>query len=485
MSTAELKQIQQMLTPIETRIINRALNVLDQNYFDFTYTGMYSEFTKLMVKVRDKRSHVFIASEFAMDFYTKQTETFGFTVHMARDEYFDRPYGFLIHKDSADSILAIQLNQILKSSLECGLFSKMREMTAKNGFKLYGDLNYKYKPMAKSIALMTMDAMKIAIGPYLCVQKIMEIPKYTNIYCDVDIGYETEPYVFNYDFKPIGNFTATWMQMAPEFEIKLLCSMDYFLLKELVRRTRYGAIMLETNKSRVLNLPGYNYYMENSLKYVYAKDVDILLDRYQINDQMLQFGDILGATNYPALSILGAIRVKQSAHRYLMIIGILFVVKLIILTIINEEILSFTITNPYKVIDSLEDLELRPKVEPRLYLASADLNSIRKRATPLEMRVLKRALSKYEQNYVDIRWGDFFYKLSAILDGIRAKRNEAVIMWLFNAELIMKQVDAYTTVHLAREQYYQMGYGHIVNKQPNNPVLSKHFADIVKFVVNY
>ncbi|CAG2113753.1 unnamed protein product [Medioppia subpectinata] len=115
MSTAELKQIQQMSTPIETRIINRALNVFNENYFDFTYTGMYSEFTKLMVKVRDQRSHVFIASEFAMDFYTKQTETFGYTVHMARDEYFDRPYGFLIHKDNADSILAIQLNQIRAS----------------------------------------------------------------------------------------------------------------------------------------------------------------------------------------------------------------------------------------------------------------------------------------------------------------------------------------------------------------------------------
>jgi hypothetical protein len=99
-----------MATPIETRIINKAL--MSENYLDITYTGMYSEFDKLIVKVRDDRTHVFIASDFAMNFFVQQSDIFGHTIHIARHQYFDKPFGFLIHRDKANTTLGIQMNKM-------------------------------------------------------------------------------------------------------------------------------------------------------------------------------------------------------------------------------------------------------------------------------------------------------------------------------------------------------------------------------------
>jgi hypothetical protein len=56
--------------------------------------------------------------------------------------------------------------------------------------------------------------------------------------------------------------------------------------------------------------------------------------------------------------------------------AVLFVVNFFILNIYNQLILSITIQNPYKVIDSLQDLENMRQLQPKIYMSKTHLTQI-------------------------------------------------------------------------------------------------------------
>ena len=45
------------------------------------------------------------------------------------------------------------------------------------------------------------------------------IPDMANMKCDFEIGYQTDSYIFDFDFIPKGNFTTTWGHMVSIFVV--------------------------------------------------------------------------------------------------------------------------------------------------------------------------------------------------------------------------------------------------------------------------
>ncbi len=67
---------------------------------------------------------------------------------------------------------------------------------------------------------------------------------------------------------------------------------------------------------------------------------------------------------------------KYSSPRYLLIIGILLLIKVVINTTSSSLLLSITIQSPYDFIDSLEELQEREELIPFLYLSKTEIKQI-------------------------------------------------------------------------------------------------------------
>ena len=87
---------------------------------------------------------------------------------------------------------------------------------------------------------------------------------------------------------------------------------------------------------------------------------------------MLIFGLFINNINY----LFIAIKLKYRTHRYLLIVGLLFVAKFLFLTHFSQLILSINIQNPYKVINSLDDLEARPQLKTTIFMPLTELQQI-------------------------------------------------------------------------------------------------------------
>ena len=97
-----------MATQIESRIIDKALIKGNENYFDLTYSEMPTHYNDLISVIRDKRTHVLIASDFNIQLFIRQTDSYKHSTHISRHQYFDRPYGWVVHKSIAKTRLAIE-----------------------------------------------------------------------------------------------------------------------------------------------------------------------------------------------------------------------------------------------------------------------------------------------------------------------------------------------------------------------------------------
>ncbi|CAG2116127.1 unnamed protein product, partial [Medioppia subpectinata] len=114
-----------------------------------------------------------------------------------------------------------------------------------------------------------------------------QIPHMANFDCDLNIGYETKPYIFDFDFPIKGNFTVTWLQMIIKYMI-------YF-----------SAIPVEIDPKAYLTIDGYNETSDSFLTYIYTNEVQISLDMYPLNAMIHSFAHILVPHNSPSIAIMG------------------------------------------------------------------------------------------------------------------------------------------------------------------------------------
>ena len=80
---------------------------------DYTDWGVFfMNYNKLLADIRDKRTHVLLASGEAINSFLKQTPFKSRSVRISNDKYFDTLYGQLMSKQSKNSIIQSQFKSM-------------------------------------------------------------------------------------------------------------------------------------------------------------------------------------------------------------------------------------------------------------------------------------------------------------------------------------------------------------------------------------
>ncbi|CAG2171016.1 unnamed protein product [Oppiella nova] len=143
-------------------------------------------------------------------------------------------------------------------------------------------------------------------------------------------------------------------------------------------------------------------------------------------------------------------------------------------------VLSTTIDNPFEVIDSLDQLNQREALQPRLFLKTTDIHSIQSNANPMESRVLNKAMTKNETNYIDYTHLDFYQDLDPLMVTIRDNKTHVLVSSFFDIEIVMTiNPSLYSqTLHVSDNKYFDKAFGWVLHKHcdPYLMGIYAHFA---------
>ncbi|CAG2165418.1 unnamed protein product [Oppiella nova] len=86
--------------PLERQVIDKALVNRDQNYLDMGYDKMFPTIDTLMQEILYGQTHVLISSWFdSRLFKNTNNDENRKALHISRTTYFDKPYGWVTHRD--------------------------------------------------------------------------------------------------------------------------------------------------------------------------------------------------------------------------------------------------------------------------------------------------------------------------------------------------------------------------------------------------
>ncbi|CAG2163699.1 unnamed protein product [Oppiella nova] len=402
-----------------------------------------------------------------------------------------------------ENYLGYDFEKFVSASREMGFLNKWLEAGLQQAFEAFVNKSFVFEDQEPNPYTMNLDEFKIALGPYLLgilgalvrlfwenlspydeeVQQMhknefnnekrrkkeylvaLDLSQTTppfysaNFECVFDLLDDKKiiPQKFGYDFDLRGNFTFTWPLAMDDLEMKVLCASHLFLIKELVRRTQYGAIPVLINHSRFLTLDDENF--DPTLAYIKSNEVDISADSFPLNHMFLSFLNIFYSQMDSTLAIMGGIYPSTKSNPFFGIMNI------------------FHKENPYSVIDSVEELDAKPELIPMLFASEADIEDIQN-DRQLSSAVNKTLVNNRER-YLGHDFQQLFDGINDLITNISVFKTHVLLASKGAIEHIINlSREKYEKItHLSKHIYQNRVHGYVINANVNKHI-AQHFKQI-------
>ena len=97
----------------------------------------------------------------------------------------------------------------------------------------------------------------------------------------------------------------------------------------------------------------------------------------------------------------------------------------------------------------------------------------------MESRVLNKAMTKNETNYIDYTHSDFYHDLDPLMVTIRDNKTHVLVSSFFDIEIVMTiNPSLYSqTLHVSDNKYFDKAFGWVLHKHCD-PYLMRIYANL-------